>query len=75
LRGPARAKLNRADFQLERWYSPDDGASWESDPVTTDRNHHMRAVVPRAHPAGKDFPLFYMAGRHTSFEAFRPTWP
>jgi hypothetical protein len=58
-------------FQLERWRTPDDGASWEAEPVTSNRNHHMRPVVPRGHETPGEVPVAYMAGAYNGFTTFQ----
>jgi hypothetical protein len=58
-------------FQLERWRTADDGATWAATPVTTNANHHMRPVVPRGHDGGAQLPLFYMAGAYGSYRTYK----
>ena len=58
-------------FQVERWRTPDGGQSWDTTPITTSANNHMRPVVPRDHGEQGPMPVFYMVGRYDSFTTFK----
>jgi hypothetical protein len=66
------ARRKSGFFQLERWRTPDGGASRSSRAVTTNPMHHMRPVVPRREPGfGDAVPVLYMAGEYDSFTTYK----
>lgn len=54
--------------EIERWRTPDGGASWTGEPVSADPSgDNVRPVVPRGEPAGGGIPVVWMHGRYDGY--------
>jgi hypothetical protein len=57
-------------YQVERWSTPDGGASWDVTPLTSGRKASYRPVSVDGPSFGKDHDLFWMSGRYDSWLDF-----
>jgi putative BNR repeat neuraminidase len=58
-------------FQVERWKTEDNGASWDVTPITTAARHHVRPIVPRDYPNGTAAQVLFMTGNYDSYTTYR----
>ncbi len=68
----ARPSVDPAIAEIERWRTPDAGASWLAESVTTASTlTNIRPVRPRGLPAGIDMQAVWMQGSYPHFTTFR----
>ena len=70
---PATAYLSRqvdGRFEIEKWTTPDGGASWEVVPITRDSSEdNVRPVIPRGRARSSEL-LLWMQGRYVHYSDY-----
>ena len=72
-RDPSVVYLSRQVFgvyQLERWETPDGGATWNVEPITSSEAGNYRPVSVRGPSFGSEHDLFWMHGRYSTWLDF-----